>query len=213
MCVAKRAGPLDEHGDQQACRADGRWLWIPLSRPLAHPRKRSRWHMIVCRWRRWISLYGDEGDAATRRWPQWWSPPLYRTRGRGDIGGEGRGRGWVGEGSGQLPTHLTVESQHDDHEKEQITTFFNKSVSDFPKPFINYPSYLKEFEIYEIQRSMRNFLRQYYSVSPTENWINNIVHILNPFMGKLLFSNQSNIKYLNVLFYEKETVYTTKNKK
>jgi hypothetical protein len=88
----------------------------------------------------------------------------------------------------------------DDHEKEQITTFFNKSVtvSDFPKPFINYPSYLQEFEVAEIQKSMRIFLRQYYPVVPTENRINSIVRILNPFMEKLLFNDQNNIRYVSV---------------
>src|SRR5256885_14867721 len=40
----------------------------------------------------------------------------------------------------------------DDQEKEQITIFFKKPVSDFPKPFINYPSFLQEFKIVEIQQ-------------------------------------------------------------
>jgi hypothetical protein len=86
----------------------------------------------------------------------------------------------------------------DDQEKKQITTFFHKTVFDFPKPFINYPSFLQEFEIFNIQTSMRSFLYQYYSNSPTENRINSVVHILNPFMEKLFFNNQSNFKYFNV---------------
>ncbi|GES76373.1 hypothetical protein GLOIN_2v1498549 [Rhizophagus clarus] len=86
----------------------------------------------------------------------------------------------------------------DDQEKKQITTFFHQSVFDFPKPFINYPSFLQEFEIFSIQTSMRSFLHQYYSATPTENRINSVVHILNPFMEKLFFNNQSNLRYLNV---------------
>ncbi|CAB4402277.1 unnamed protein product [Rhizophagus irregularis] len=86
----------------------------------------------------------------------------------------------------------------DDKEKEQITPFLKKSVSYFPKPFINYPSFLQEFEINDIQASMRVFLRQYYSATPTENRINSIVRILNPFIEKLLFNDQSNFKYVNV---------------
>jgi hypothetical protein len=86
----------------------------------------------------------------------------------------------------------------DDKEKEQITSFLKKSVSYFPKPFINYPSFLQEFEINNIQASMRTFLRQYYSVTPTENRINSMVRILNPFIEKLLFNDQSNFKYVNV---------------
>ncbi|CAB4373655.1 hypothetical protein RhiirA5_374544 [Rhizophagus irregularis] len=85
----------------------------------------------------------------------------------------------------------------DDQEKEQVTTFFN-SVFDFPKPFINYPSFLQEFEIFNIQTSMRSFLYQYYSATTTENKINSIVHILNPFMEKLFFNAQSNFKYVSV---------------
>ncbi|GES79336.1 hypothetical protein GLOIN_2v1498549 [Rhizophagus clarus] len=86
----------------------------------------------------------------------------------------------------------------DDEEKEQITTFLKKSVSYFPKPFINYPSFLQEFEINDIQASMKTFLRQYYSAAPTENRINSIVRILNPFIEKLLFNEQSNFKYVNI---------------
>ncbi|EXX71374.1 uncharacterized protein OCT59_001574 [Rhizophagus irregularis] len=86
----------------------------------------------------------------------------------------------------------------DDQEKEQITAFFHNSVIDFPKPFINYPSFLQEFEILNIQTSMRSFLYQYHFASTTENRINSVVHILNPFMEKLFFNIQSNFKYLNV---------------
>ncbi|CAG8518405.1 7984_t:CDS:1 [Funneliformis caledonium] len=86
----------------------------------------------------------------------------------------------------------------DEQEKNQITTFLHKSVSDFPRPFINYPSFLQEFELLSLQESMRVFLRQYYSVSPTENRINSIIRILNPFIGKLFFNDQSNFKYMNV---------------
>ncbi|RIA86324.1 hypothetical protein C1645_878733 [Glomus cerebriforme] len=89
----------------------------------------------------------------------------------------------------------------DDGKKEQITTFLHKSVSYFPKPFINYPSFLQEFGINDIQTSMKSFLRQYYSASrplPSDNRINSIVRILNPFIEKLLFNDQSNFKYLNV---------------
>ncbi|CAB4385409.1 unnamed protein product [Rhizophagus irregularis] len=86
----------------------------------------------------------------------------------------------------------------DDQEKKQVTTFFRKSDFNFPKPFINYPSFLQEFEIFNMQTSMRSFLYQYYSAPATENRINSVVHILNPFMEKLFFNNQSNFKYLNV---------------
>ncbi|RGB41523.1 hypothetical protein C1646_810657 [Rhizophagus diaphanus] len=86
----------------------------------------------------------------------------------------------------------------DNQEKKQVTTFFRKSDFEFTKPFINYPSFLQEFEIFNIQTSMRSFLYQYYSAPATENRINSVVHILNPFMEKLFFNNQSNFKYLNV---------------
>ncbi|CAI2175555.1 9512_t:CDS:1 [Funneliformis geosporum] len=86
----------------------------------------------------------------------------------------------------------------DEQEKNQITTFLHKSVVDFPRPFINYPSFLQDFELFSLQESMRVFLRQFYSVSPTDNRINSIIRILNPFIGKLFFNDQSNFKYMNV---------------
>ncbi|RIA86927.1 hypothetical protein C1645_828523 [Glomus cerebriforme] len=88
----------------------------------------------------------------------------------------------------------------DDQEKEQISTFIHKPVSDFPKPFINYPNFLKEFVLYDIQTSMKSFIRQQFTTLPTENRINSIVRTLNPFMKKLLFNEQSNFKYINVNF-------------
>ncbi|RIA86928.1 hypothetical protein C1645_828524 [Glomus cerebriforme] len=85
----------------------------------------------------------------------------------------------------------------DDQEKKQIMTFIHKPVSDFPKPFINYPRFLQVFGTYNIQSSIRSFL-QHYTVSTTENRINNIIYILNPFLEKLFFKDQSNFKYMKV---------------